>query len=517
MTMQQIISTVFESNLKGQKVIYGHNGCQIYIYPRSIRMSENELFFIGREKHQKFLYLITESGKTVKNDQFKGTLLPREIFGYNLNALQIEMNHYNAKLLMGVFPFTQPTLIGKVDSFGFGDRLGIANAAHIRALEGSHLKPILAQQSIRELERTKRTPEEVIDAAVWAVFQEGYTQGYGADADHLKTTADIDLMIKAGFKMFTFDPSAYVLDDALHFTKEQLIEHARKIQKNEFSLENVFNRYLNRSFNLDDGTVLQPSEEEIMCAFVKYGEVLTYTEQLYRYLKDKYSSIPTEVELSIDETEVPTSPFEHYFIVNELTQMGIQLVSLAPRFIGDFEKGIDYKGSIKDFIFEYRQHVSISKIFGNYKISIHSGSDKFSIYNAIGKLKLGNVHVKTAGTSYLEALRTIAMVEPNLIREILDFARENFNEQRKSYFVSAELNKVPESKECTDLELVDLFNQDDARQVFHVTFGKTLTVQNQDGTYRFRDRLKKCLEQNEELHYENLIKHFKKHIEPFKK
>lgn len=515
--MQQIISTVVESNLNGKKVIYGYNGCKISIYPKSLRMNNDELYFIGREQNKKFLYIITEESKNFKLQEFNGTNIPKEVFGYNLKAIRVEMNHDSANLIKQIFPFTKPTTIGKVDSFGFGDRLGIANPAHLQALEGSHMKPVLAQQSIRELERTKRTPEEVLDAAVWAAFQEGYTKGYGADADHLKTTDDIDRMARAGFTMFTFDPSAYVINHATKMNANELKEYFTDINNGDFNLEAVVARYSNQSFKLDSETTLFPTDLEILRAFVKYGGVIKHTVRLYRYLKEKYKDIESEVELSVDETDIPTSPFEHLFIVNELKRQNVELVSLAPRFIGDFEKGIDYKGSIEDFIREYKQHVSISKIYGGYKISIHSGSDKFSIYNAIGNLKSGNVHVKTAGTSYLEALRTIAAVKPDLIKEILDFAREHYLQEKNSYHVSANLDKVPESSSCSNAQLSDLFNQDDARQVFHVTFGKVLTAQDSNGNYIFRDRIKKCLEENEELHYENLIKHFRRHLEPFKK
>ncbi len=516
MTVQQIISSVVESNLSGKRVIYGYNGYKIFIYPKSLRMHNGELFFIGREQSNKFLYIITEDYKNFKIGEFKGTPIPREVFGFNLKAMRVEMDHKNALLINELFPFTKPVVIGKVDSFGFGDRLGIANPAHIQALEISHMKPILAQQSIRELKRTKRTPEEVLDAAIWAVFQEGYTMGYGADADHLKTTDDIDRMAQAGFTMFTFDPSAYVINNATKMNTNELKEYFTNINNGEFNLESVMLRYANQSFRIDDETTLFPTDIEILRAFVKYGGVIKHTTQLYRYLKSKYRDVKSEVELSVDETDIPTSPFEHLFIANELKLQNVELVSLSPRFIGDFEKGIDYKGDIKEFIREYKQHVSISKIYGGYKISIHSGSDKFSIYNAIGKLKLGNVHVKTAGTSYLEALRTIAAVKPDLIKEILDFAREHYLQEKNSYHVSADLNKVPAAKDCSNAQLLELFNDDNARQVFHVTFGKVLTAQDVNSNYIFRDRIKKCLEENEELHYENLIKHFRRHLEPFK-
>ena len=116
----------------------------------------------------------------------------------------------------------------------------MANPAHIRSLEGSDFKPIIAQQSIRELTRTNRTPDQVMDAAIWAVFQEGYKSGFGADADHLKTTTDIDLMINAGFTFFTFDPSEYVINEADTFS---LLEIEQKVNELNWS---VFNDSLTR-------------------------------------------------------------------------------------------------------------------------------------------------------------------------------------------------------------------------------------------------------------------------------
>ncbi|MEX2396872.1 MAG: tagaturonate epimerase family protein, partial [Balneolales bacterium] len=130
---------------------------------------------------------------------------------FNGNAfLLCEMNHQNADALRQALPYTKAVLVGKANSFGFGDRLGNAGPAHLRSLENSGFIPILAQQSIRELDRTRRTASEVMDQATWAVFQEGYTTGYGSDADHLKTKEDIDRVMVAGYTMHTIDPSDYV-------------------------------------------------------------------------------------------------------------------------------------------------------------------------------------------------------------------------------------------------------------------------------------------------------------------
>ena len=86
---------------------------------------------------------------------------------------------------------TQPVPLGLKRSFGFGDRLGLATPGHLAAARKSNFAPIFAQQSIREMERTQRTPQEVMTAAQTSLAQAGYTQPWGADADHHKTPADV--------------------------------------------------------------------------------------------------------------------------------------------------------------------------------------------------------------------------------------------------------------------------------------------------------------------------------------
>lgn len=513
-TLSRIAAGLREPSGNGgpRKAIEGLNGGILGVYSRSVRIHGDELFFMAREKDGKRLYIVaTEHG----GSEFAGMPVSLNIFGDSLRGKRCPVDHETAERLRGIFPFARPVLIGREDSFGFGDRLGIANPAHLRALEGSHMRPVLAQQSVRELDRTERTAEDVLDAATWAVFQEGYTAGFGADADHLKTTDDIDRYARAGFTMFTFDPSAFVVNEAARLSENELRPRARQAEFGGLRLDDALARYANRTFRLEDGTVLHPGKVDMMRAFVKYGGVLAHSLLLYRHLKDRHSSLPSEVEISVDETDSPTTPSEHLFVAGELKRMGVEWVSLAPRFIGDFEKGVDYRGDLDAFSAEYLQHVGIAGMMGPYKISFHSGSDKFSVYRRVGSLGTGNVHVKTAGTSYLEALRTAATVQPELVREILGFCRGLYEGERTSYHVSARLDRVPRPEDCSDAQLADLFDQHDARQVFHVTFGKVLTARDSRGHSLFRDRLLACLDRYEDVHYETLIRHFRKHLEPF--
>src|SRR5215468_9887005 len=100
------------------------------------------------------------------------------------------------------------TVLGLQPSFGFGDRIGLATPGHIESMKraGAGFAPIFAQQSIREMNRTGRTPREVVGAAVHGMEQCGWTAPNGADADHLKTNADVDITAAEGFTFFTIDP-----------------------------------------------------------------------------------------------------------------------------------------------------------------------------------------------------------------------------------------------------------------------------------------------------------------------
>src|SRR5512145_1420433 len=134
----------------------------------------------------------------------------------------------NASALRAQLSWLQPRPHGLKTSAGLGDRLGLATPGHVRAVvaTGSKLAPIFAQQSIREMVRTGRTPQQVMDDATWGIFAEGWTAGVGADADHLKNAADIDACAEAGFSFFTVDPGDHVDNSADQASSLRLLEAA---------------------------------------------------------------------------------------------------------------------------------------------------------------------------------------------------------------------------------------------------------------------------------------------------
>jgi len=253
--------------------------------------------------------------------------------------------------------------------------------------------------------------------------------------------------------------------------------------------------------------ILEFDEQTFLRALVKYGHAILHTAAIAAALDDKMTGQVYDLEMSIDETDTPTSIHEHYFIANELSMRGIPVVSLAPRFVGKFQKGVDYMGDIEKFAAELATHMAILHQFDRYKISIHTGSDKFSIYGIINDQARGYVHVKTAGTSYLEALRVIAVEDPPLFRKMLDLAHQNFQKDRKSYFVDCQPGKVPFSDQLEDIQLPDLLEQFDARQLLHVTFGSILDA--------YGDELNAFISTHEADYRAGLEIHFARHLRPF--
>jgi len=516
MNLRQDLLRMIESPPEGaDRVSVAIADRSLEIYPHSTIAVGQALLFMGRGTPGRRLYVVAPPDDQV-SARFEGTCLKWAFDGRD-QIRRCRLTHDNAVVLRDLLDWTRPRVLGLADSFGLGDRLGIAGPAHLRAMIGSGFEVVLAQQSIRELERTERTPDEVMDAATWAVFQEGWRSGFGADADHLKTPADIELMADAGFTMFTIDPGDHVVDAADEMSDDELRAAAEDLPWAELgeSLADVLGRFAGKRIEIGSDLVLEPTTEEVLRGLVKYGAALAHVAAMERHIVEVMGERPYEIEVSVDETASVTSPFEHWLVASELKRLGVTWVGLAPRFVGDFEKGIDYRGDLDVFRREYLKHLAIAEAFGPYKISIHSGSDKFGVYRTIGEIGAGHVHVKTAGTSYLEALRTVAACDPVLFREILDFARSLYEHERRTYHVSGRLEQVPAAASLDDAGLLGLLDDEDARQVLHVTFGRVLTERGSDGKPLFKDRIMTCLGTNEDVHFRNLVTHFRRHTQPF--
>jgi tagaturonate epimerase len=475
------------------------------IYPRSIVTSQECTAFMARRGLDKFFGLVV-AGEAAG---FEGNAKRASVGGRDAMVLTCPTSTANAAAARKALPFLVPQALGLRKSAGCGDRLGLATPGHVRAVRDTGVAPIFAQQSVRENARTGRTPQQVMDDALWGVLQEGWLLGFGADADHLKGPADVDSFAAAGYTFFTFDPGEFVANEADNAAPGSLPAMVEALPWEVLeSTPADLKRSLSRSVDLGSLRI-EISETDLLRAAAKYGRAVAHTTTLYRHLCSVVRQ-PFEVEMSVDETDTVTTAAEHVYIAHELKRLGVRWVSLAPRYVGRFEKGVDYIGDIAEFEQSFAKHLAIARMFGPYKLSLHSGSDKFAVYPVAARLAGELVHLKTAGTSYLEALRAIASEAPALFREIVRFAIERYPIDRASYHVSAELAKVPDVSAWTDRQLPELLDQFDARQVLHVTFGSVLLEP------AFRERFFETLQRTEETYYGMLHTHFRKHLDPFK-
>jgi hypothetical protein len=318
----------------------------------------------------------------------------------------------------------------------------------------------------------------------------------------------VDATAEAGFVFFTIDPSEHVDARAADYDEATLASKFSEVQE----VAGWTSSYVGRRIKVADSVVIEFDEVTVRRAAVKYGRAMAHalamSDHIDRVMSDRDAAY--EIELSVDETPQPTTLAEHYIIADQCLRADMNLVSLAPRYVGDFEKGIDYKGDLAAFEASLDEHAAIAHALGPYKLSLHSGSDKLSIYEAFARITGGMFHVKTAGTSYLEALRVVARHEPGLFRELVDFSRAHFDTDKATYHISARLDAVPPPGQLTGAGKAEhvYLNENDGRQILHVTFGSVVTDAS------LGPALRGVLTAHTDTHTEVLRQHFAKHLEP---
>jgi hypothetical protein len=478
------------------------------IYPRSITAIDHSLLFLGTRQGQKYLGIVSPTPGLV--DRLEEPEHRTVLEGMKVRLRMAPTTSRGAAWLRETLPFLKARTIGLKKSAGCGDRLGLATPGHVRAIRKTGVEPIFAQQSVRENERTGRTALEVLDDALWGVFQEGWRHGFGADADHLKTAAQADAFVAAGYTFYTIDPGEYVDNDAEHASRRDLEQKVAELPWDELeSTSSDLERMLSeKPIDLGDFST-RFTREEILRAAAKYGKAISHTVRLYRHLITAMNGRFFELEMSVDETESATTLAEHVYIASELKRLGVAWVSLAPRYVGIFEKGVDYIGDLPAFERTFSSHVAVARTYGPYKLSIHSGSDKFRIYPIASRLAGDLIHLKTAGTSYLEALRTIARCNPGLFKEIVQYAIGRYTIDRATYHVSAEPSRITHVGDLDRKDLPDLLENFHAREVLHVTYGSVLNET------RFRTPFFETLREYEEDYTRVVEAHFDRHLSSF--
>lgn len=453
-------------------------------YPASWQDAAGAYCFAARDGAQEYLVCVGRPTEVLPGELLPGAGVPVRVAPRGPEA---------CAALRGVLPYTAPSVLpaGR-PSLGCGDRLGVAGPGHIRALRGYDVSLVLAQQSARELTLTRRTYRDVLDAATWAVFREGCRRPWGADGDHLKRASEVEQMLDAGATFITLDLSLCL------GRSEEVIEPPRALAR------------LAGTTWADEGVTLALSEGDVRRFWQLYGPAFLFIEDADTLCRQARGAGRYDLEVSVDEIPEVTRPADHLLLALELRRRGVGVTSIAPRFPGEFQKGIDYVGSLDALEGDMALHAAIARHFG-HRLGVHSGSDKFSAFPAIGRRAQPWLHLKTAGTSWLEALRVVAGADPALFRACWALAAAGFSRALQYYHIRTTPADVAGADVVPDEALPDLLDQDAPRQFLHVTYGEILKAPAGGGT--LGDLILSLLAAHEDAYMDALGRHFRRHAE----
>ena len=341
--------------------------------------------------------------------------------------------------------------IGKY-SFGIGDRFGHQGEAQLKALMkasemlGIEFVPVW-NKSNREHTFIGSTPADTRKEADEAVKAMGYKGPYFVDADHINLS-NVDKFMEAS-DFFTIDVADYIGKKA-HQSDIDAFVGANLKFAHHLHIPGIA-----APFDVPIA-LLQGIAEKFLLAVQEAGKI-------YRHIEKAKGTENFVAEVSMDEVNDAQSPVEMFFILSALAAEKIPAQTIAPKFTGRFNKGVDYVGDVAQFATEFEQDLLVIdyaiREFGlpaNLKLSIHSGSDKFSIYPVIGKLIQQydkGIHIKTAGTTWLEEVIGLAISNNeeaiDLVKAFYSAALGRFDELCAPYatVIDIDKNKLPSAKE----------------------------------------------------------------------
>ncbi|HVO40720.1 MAG TPA: tagaturonate epimerase family protein [Spirochaetia bacterium] len=364
-------------------------------------------------------------------------------------------------------------------SIGTGDRFGRQGVAQINAIRKACERGVAAapvwNKSNREHTIIGTEPSDQRAAADKAIRESGWGGPYYVDADHITATTVDRFAPFCDF--FTIDVADFINRPA-----------------DPDAVERFLHRH--RSLPSSPGLPVRIRMTEMREAARRYLFAVSEAGRTYRRICELRKEDDFVTEVSLDETETAQGPAELAVILSALADEGVPVQTIAPKFTGRFNKGVDYAGDVAAFLREFEADVGLvawaSSALGlprSLKLSIHSGSDKFSLYDGVRRIirKAGvGIHVKTAGTTWLEEIIGLAEAGEDglaIAKEVYRSAFESIDEIVKPYAAVVEIDRsrlpAPADVDLWDgqalsaslrhVETDPRFNPD-MRQLFHVAF-----------------------------------------------
>ncbi len=342
-------------------------------------------------------------------------------------------------------------------SMGIGDRFSHQAKAQLSGIKKAEAEGIVIipvwNKSFREHQIIKSNPDETRAQADEAVASLNWGHGHFVDADHvgLKT---IDHFLNS-CDFFTLDVADFIGKKAEDKNLNEFVENNKKFC-GSLNIPGI-----EKPFEITQD-IIKTIAEKFLFAIEEAGRI-------YRRLAEAKGNGNFVVEVSMDETDYPKSPIELLFILSAIAKENIPAQTIAPKFSGRFNKGVDYVGTVEDFEKEFEQDIAVIKFAvekfalpKNLKLSVHSGSDKFAIYGSINRaLKKHNagVHLKTAGTTWLEELIGLASAGGEglqIAKEVYRKAYNRYDELCGPYKTVIDID----TKKLPDPDEVDKWNEE---------------------------------------------------------
>jgi hypothetical protein len=317
---------------------------------------------------------------------------------------------------------------------GIGDRFAQQGRAQLQAIllardQGIDVCPVW-NKSNREHAMIKTSPQDVRAEADAAVKALAWSGSYYVDADHISLKT-VDGFIQSS-NFFTIDVADFVGQPPDPDAVDSLVKAARGVPQT-LSIPGI-----DRSFEI--------SESAVRGAASKFLRAMQEAGRIYRRIAELKGVDGFVTEISVDETDTPQTPVDLFLILLMIREQAIPAQTIAPKFTGRFNKGIDYAGVVSQFEKEFDEDLSIIRFviheFGlpaTLKLSVHSGSDKFSLYPVINRLikkHTAGLHLKTAGTTWLEEIIGLAQAGGDglqIAKEIYAQAFTRFDELKAPY------------------------------------------------------------------------------------
>jgi hypothetical protein len=334
-------------------------------------------------------------------------------------------------------------------SMGIGDRFGHQAKAQLQAFiqakeDGIEVVPVW-NKSHREHCIIGTVPSDVRIAGDAAISEKDWTDSHYVDADHINGS-NVEAFIDCS-DFFTLDVADFIGKPSDPKDVEQFVAKYSKFTA-PFTIDGI------------DGE-LNVSAEQISEIASKYLYAVKEAGKIYNQIKSVKGEDNFVTEVSMDETDQPQTPIEMLFILAAIADEGIPAQTIAPKFTGRFNKGVDYVGDVAQFEKEFNDDLAVIRFAvkefsmqANLKLSVHSGSDKFSIYAPISKaLKKfdAGLHLKTAGTTWLEEIIGLALAGGEglqIAKDVYGQAMKKFDELCAPYatVIDIDKNNLPDAE-----------------------------------------------------------------------